>query len=82
MSAAATTEPVGGTGLVLPPGEGPMRKLATLRRAEAWRLLKAHASTGDLRVARPLAELARRAPDDAVDVLVDPTAAVLARCGR
>jgi len=72
----------GGTGLVLPDETDPIRRLLTLRRADAWQLLKAHAATGDLRIARPLAELARRAPEVAVDVLTDPAASVLARCGR
>ena len=42
-------------------------------------MLKAHAATGDLVVARALADLAREAPADAVDVLMEPAAAVLAR---
>ncbi|AKF03225.1 aKG-HExxH-type peptide beta-hydroxylase [Sandaracinus amylolyticus] len=80
MSAAEAHAP--STGLVLPPEHEPPRRLLQLRRAEAWRLLKAHAATGDLRIARPLADLARSAPDDAASVLADPIASVLARCGR
>lgn len=72
----------GGTGLVLPDRADPLRRLLALRRAEAWRLLKAHAAIGDRRAARPLAELARSSPEDAAQILTDPAAAVLARCDR
>lgn len=85
MNAAPTTASSAqgsGTGLVLPPEGAPNRRLEPLRRAEAWRLLKAHAAAGELRIAKPLADLARSAPDEAVEVLMEPAAAVLARCGN
>ncbi|MBX3248068.1 MAG: hypothetical protein KF901_12895 [Myxococcales bacterium] len=82
-------EALGASGLVLDePGArvddhpAPSPRLASLRRAEAWRLLKAHAGTGERHVARALADLARRAPDEAAAVLLSPMAAVLARTGR
>lgn len=78
----ATPEVRAPSGLVLPEPGVANTRLASLRRAEAWRLLKAHAATGDLRAARPLADVARSAPEVAVDVLMDPAAAVLARCAR
>lgn len=68
----------GGTGLVLARDVQPLLRL---RRTEAWRLLKAHAAAGG-RAARPLAELARREPERAVDVIMSPASAVLARCGK
>lgn len=87
MSAAIASAPIlpgaaGGTGLVLPREGEPLRKLHILRRAEAWRLLRAHAAAGDLRAARRLAELARSEPELAVELLMDPACAVLARCER
>jgi HEXXH motif-containing protein len=69
------------SGLLLPAGDGPSARIASLRRAEAWRLLKAHA-TSDVVVARALAALARAAPAEAVDVLMEPATAVLARAGQ
>jgi len=84
-SARADDGPAG-TGLLLPDERGAetptLRRLSTLRRAEAWRLLRGHAQVGDRRIARALADLARRAPDDAVSVLLDPIPAMFARLDR
>ena len=68
------------SGLLLP--DASHARLIALRRAEAFRLLKAHAAAGDIEVASALAALARSSKADAADVLMDPAAAVLARCDR
>ncbi len=68
------------SGLLLP--DASHARLIALRRAEAFRLLKAHAAAGDIEVASALAELARSSKADAADVLMDPAAAVLARSDR
>jgi HEXXH motif-containing protein len=68
------------SGLLLP--DASHARLIALRRAEAFRLLKAHAAAGDIEVASALAELARSAKEEAADVLMDPAAAVLARSDR
>lgn len=68
------------SGLLLP--DPSHARLIALRRAEAFRLLKAHAAAGDIEVASALAELARSSKAVAEDVLMDPAAAVLARCDR
>jgi len=70
------------TGLLLPEGDAPFARLVALRRAEAFRLLKAHAAAGDLEVASALAEVVRKGRDEAVPVLMNPAAAVLARSDR
>lgn len=78
--AAAHAEPLT-SGLLLSADDLPSPRLAALRRAEAWRLLKQLGAEVP-EAARPLADLARSAPDRAVDVLMEPSSAVLARTGR
>lgn len=77
MSSVELTREV--SGFLLPSGDAPFARLASLRRAEAFRLLKAHAASGDLEVAGALADLARSNKEEAATVLMEPTAAVLAR---
>jgi HEXXH motif-containing protein len=82
VSGVTTDAERGGTsGLLLSTNDLPSPRLASLRRAEAWRLLKLLA-VEERALARSLADLARVTPERAVDVLLEPSAAVLARTGR
>lgn len=75
------------TGLVLaetaPTAPGsPAAHLERLRRAEASRLLKLLAATGERAIATTLRDLGKREPTLAADVILAPAAAVLARTDR
>lgn len=84
MTASAEASTGGrGTGLVLWPGpESDAAHLDRLRRAEASRLLKDLATTGERTVATTLRDLFKRDATLATEVILSPAVAVSARTAR